>query len=41
MERCLKESPVTVREAMLREVRSFGEAGFTPDNNVYQVEVTE
>lgn len=41
VERCLKESEVTVREAMLREVRSFGEAGFTPDNNVYQVEVNK
>jgi hypothetical protein len=39
--RCLKEVNVTVREAMLREVRSFGEAGFTPDNSVYQVEVKE
>jgi 2',3'-cyclic-nucleotide 2'-phosphodiesterase (5'-nucleotidase family) len=39
--RCLKEVDVTVREAMLREVRSFGEAGFTPDNAVYQVEVKE
>ena len=39
--RCLREVNVTVREAMLREVRSFGEAGFTPDNSVYQVEVKE
>lgn len=39
--RCLKEIDVTVREAMLREIRSYGEAGFTPDNNVYQVEVKE
>ncbi len=39
--RCLREVDVTVREAMLREVRSFGEAGFTPDNSVYQVEVKE
>lgn len=39
--RGLKESGVTVREAMLREVRSYGEAGYTPDNNVYQVEVNK
>jgi 2',3'-cyclic-nucleotide 2'-phosphodiesterase (5'-nucleotidase family) len=39
--RCLKEVDITVREAMLREIRSYGEAGFTPDNNVYQVEVKE
>ncbi len=39
--RCLKEVDATVREAMLREIRSYGEAGFTPDNNVYQVEVKE
>jgi 2',3'-cyclic-nucleotide 2'-phosphodiesterase (5'-nucleotidase family) len=41
LERCLKECDVTVREAMLREVTSFGDAGYTPDNNVYQVEVKE
>ena len=39
--RCLTPTKVTVREAMMREMRSYGEAGFTPDNNVYQVEVTE
>ena len=39
--RCLKNTDVTVREAMLSEMRSFGEAGYTPDNNVYQVEVTK
>jgi 5'-nucleotidase len=39
--RCLKESDVTVREAMLQEMCSYGEAGFTPDNNSYQVEVKE
>ena len=39
--RCLKPTNVTVREAMLREIRSFGEAGYTPDNNRYQVEVKE
>ena len=38
---CLREVNTTVREAMLREVRSYGEAGFTPDNNVYQIEVKE
>ena len=38
---CLKEVNVTVREAMLRQMRSFGEAGFTPDNNVYQIEVNK
>ena len=37
--RGLKAVNVTVREAMLRQMRSFGEAGFTPDNNVYQVEI--
>lgn len=41
LERCLKECDVTVRKAMLREVASFGDAGYTPDNNVYQVEVKE
>ena len=41
MARCLKEVNVTVREAMLRQMRSYGEAGFTPDNNVYQIEVNE
>ena len=41
MARCLKEVNVTVREAMLREVRSNGEAGYTPDNNVYHVEVNK
>ena len=41
LERCLKECDVTVREAMLREVASYGDAGYTPDNNVYQVEVKE
>ena len=39
--RCLNGVNVTVREAMLRYMRSFGEAGFTPDNNVYQVEVNK
>ncbi len=39
--RCLREVDVTVREAMLRQMRSYGEAGFTPDNSVYQVEVKE
>ena len=38
---CLKEVDVTVREAMLRQMRSYGEAGFTPDNNVYQIEVNK
>ena len=38
-ERGLKAVNVTVREAMLRQMRSYGEAGFMPDNNVYQVEV--
>ena len=38
---CLREVNTTVREAMLREVRSYGEAGFTPDNNVYQIEVNK
>jgi hypothetical protein len=37
--RCLKSTDITVREAMLREITSYGKAGFTPDNNVYQVEV--
>ena len=35
----LRQTNVTVREAMLSQMRSYGEAGFTPDNNVYQVEV--
>jgi hypothetical protein len=39
--RCLKPCDVTVREAMLREISSYEEAGFTPDNNAYQVEVKE
>lgn len=39
--RCLKPCDVTVREAMLREIGSYEEAGFTPDNNAYQVEVKE
>ena len=39
--RCLKEIDVTVREAMLRQMRSYAEAGYTPDNNVYQVEVNK
>ncbi len=38
---CLKEVDVTVREAMLRQMRSYAEAGYTPDNNVYQVEVNK
>ncbi len=37
--RCLKSTDITVREAMLREITSYGKAGFSPDNNVYQVEV--
>jgi 5'-nucleotidase len=37
--RSLKDTNITVREAMLRQMRSYGEAGFVPDNNVYQVEV--
>ena len=37
--RCFKQSDVTVREAMLSEMDSYAEAGFTPDNNAYQVEV--
>ena len=39
--RSLRPSGVTVREAMLREMNSYGKAGFTPDNNVYQVEIKE
>ena len=39
--RCLKQCDVTVREAMLREVTSYGDAGFTPDNSAYQVEVKQ
>ena len=39
VERNLKNTNITVREAMLRQMRSYGEAGFTPDNSVYQVEV--
>ena len=39
--RCLTQTDVTVREAMLSLMRSYGEHGFTPDNNVYQVEVSE
>lgn len=39
VERSLKDTNITVREAMLRQMRSYGEAGFTPDNSVYQVEV--
>lgn len=41
VERGLRKTDVTVREAMLRLVRTFGEAGYTPDNRVYQTEVTE
>jgi hypothetical protein len=29
---------VTVREAMLRLARDYGMEGYTPDNNLYQVE---
>lgn len=39
--RCLKPTDVTVREAMMSEMRSYGDSGFTPDNNVYQVEVKQ
>ena len=39
--RCLKPTDVTVREAMMSEMRSYGDKGFTPDNNVYQVEVKQ
>jgi 2',3'-cyclic-nucleotide 2'-phosphodiesterase (5'-nucleotidase family) len=39
LESSLRDVNVTVREAMLCEMRSYGEVGFTPDNKVYQVEV--
>lgn len=39
--RCLKSSPITVREAMLHLMRSYGDEGFTPDNTIHQVEVRE
>lgn len=37
--RKLRPTFITVREAMLRLMASYGDKGFTPDNTVYQVEV--
>jgi len=37
--RQFRDSDVTVRDAMLRYIRSFGKEGFTPDNECRQREV--
>lgn len=36
--RQLRKTTITVREAMLRLARSYGEEGYMPDNNIYQTE---
>ena len=36
--RQLRKTTITVREAMLRLARSYGEEGYMPDNNIYQIE---
>lgn len=38
---CLKNTPVTVREAMLHLVDSHADDGITPDNTLHQIEVRE
>ena len=38
---CLKNTPVTVREAMLHLVDSYADDGITPDNTLHQIEVRE
>lgn len=38
---CLKNTPVTVREAMLHLVDNHADDGITPDNTLHQIEVRE
>jgi hypothetical protein len=35
----LHDTEISVREALLRLVESFGESGYTPDNTLYQTEL--